>query len=136
MKTKLSKSTKLAIIVILIAGLMNIILGYLYSNSVNDNSEFAAIRVAAVGISSILIIGISTIAMLSTISLLKGKRWALILNIVLMVLIFPILSICTLEELAENTLLIDLIFTIKLSLPPLVIVFLIMGRKDFLLKKN
>jgi len=76
MKTKLSKSTKLAIIVILIAGLMNIILGYLYSNSVNDNSEFAAIRVAAVGISSILIIGISTIAMLSTISLLKGKRWA------------------------------------------------------------
>jgi len=60
----------------------------------------------------------------------------LILNIILMVLIFPILSICTLEELAENTLLIDLIFTIKLSLPPLVIVFLIMGRKDFLLKKN
>ena len=127
MRQKPSIYTKIAILLVLLMSVMNIVLAWKYNYSVNDNSEFAAMQTAAVGLKSMVIIGLSVLSLFLTVGLFKTKKWVAISLTVLMLLLVAVLAVSNIETTAPEAL-IDISFAVKLLLPFLIIISLWIGR--------
>jgi hypothetical protein len=131
-----SVSTKIAIALLLIMGLANIILSCIsLSTPIQDHSEFAALHSLAIGIYGLLIIVINAMIIFAAFFLFKLKRWAYFLIAILCVLIIPVLDASDLKEIAFTISSSSNISLTKEILPIVILIFLILGRKDFK-KKN
>jgi len=100
MKTKSSILLKLTIILLLLFALSNIILSFISLFEPVRSNEFEALHNVAMGIYSLLISIISLTTIITGIFLFKLKRWAYILNLILLIFTIPLLGISNLKEIA------------------------------------
>ena len=120
-----SVSLKIAIGLLFLMGIINIVLSYIsLTEPVADHSEFAALKNVAMGLYALLIAILSILMIISNIFLLKKKRWAYILNIILVILIFLLLEVSDFK----HVLLLNISVN-KEILPFVTLVMLVLGFK-------
>ncbi len=136
MKNPLSLTAKIAIALLLLMGCANIVLAYYSLIAPLDKSEFAALHNFAIGIYAILIALFSVIILFSAVFMIKQKRWAYFLSIIFTILTIPVLEVSNLKEIAFNLSLGSNISLNKEILPIIILILLLLCRKDFRKSKN
>lgn len=127
----LSTSTKIAIDLLYIFIATNLLLVLFSLGKPAEGGEFAALHNLAMLVYTVFIGGGSIVLFIASFFLWKQKRWAYILSFVLILLIIPILAFSDLKEIAFKLAPGASISVNKEILPAVILLLLLIGRKDF-----
>lgn len=127
---------KISVVAILIMGTTNLIFAWFYSKSFEMGSEFDALRVVAIGTKTSTIMGLSVLSLAALFPLMKKWRWGYWLSFWSIILTYPVLMFTNIEEVFSSPGLRSFFFLMKVSLPLIVLLLLVIQRKDLMFKRK
>ncbi|MBI5538825.1 MAG: hypothetical protein HY951_02120 [Bacteroidia bacterium] len=123
-------------ILLILYSISNIILSLISLNSPMPSSEFDAMHNVAMGLYSLLILVFSLNIAATSIFILKLKKWAYILNFILLFFTLLLLGISDLKEISIQTSISSEISITKEVIPIFILILLLINFKHFWFKKR
>lgn len=131
MKKKPDIFLKIAVLMLILLAIANTVLSVISLNAPVESSEFAAMHNFAMGLYSLLIIVICLIMLATGFFVYKLKRWAYILNLILLIFLIPLSEISNIKGIEFILSLGSTISLTKEIIPIIILILLILSIKNF-----